>query len=78
MAVRQPKPAGLHFSRLKFNRLLEDRTLWEFSVAIKEKTGRAISPTTLFHYRKGRHNPSYDNAAAIAATLGVSLDALGE
>jgi len=78
MAGRRPRPAVLHFSRDKLNRLLRDRRLWEFSAEIREKTGRMVSPTVLFNYRKGRHNPSYDNAAAIAATLGVSLDELGE
>lgn len=73
MAVKQPRAAARRWSWQKFNRLLGDRPLWDFSAAIREKTGKTIGPTTLFSYRKGKSVPSFDKACAIAATLGVSL-----
>jgi len=72
------KPAARAFNAPKFDRLLKGAPDWAFSARILEKTGRRLNPATIGSYRRGRTVPSYDNAAAIAATLGVSMDELGE
>lgn len=75
-AARKPGPRT--FSRAKFERLLKGQPDWAFSTRILETTGTTIAPATIGSYRRGSTVPSYNNAAAIAATLGVSLDELGE
>lgn len=61
-----------------FERFLGKRSDWDFALQVREKTGVTIGPDSIRTYRKGRSVPPMKKAAAIAATLGVSLDDLVE
>jgi hypothetical protein len=78
MATRTARPIRPTWSPRKFEKLLAGRSDWEFAFQVREKTGVTIGPDSIRTYRKGRSMPPFDKAAAIAVTLGVSLDMLGE
>ncbi len=78
MATKTARPAAPVFSAKRFSRLVAGRSDWEICMLLRDKTGKRLSPASIYSYRRGAAVPSYDNAAALAAALGVSLDELGE
>lgn len=78
MASKQAGAGVRLFSARKFSKLIKGTSSWIFSAQVRQATGVEINPMSIENYRKGKSVPGFNYASAIAKTLGVTLDELGE